>query len=50
VHRVVAEVDAGNIISSDTASSNKCTSLDETYKVLTDTSFNAWKKAINTIL
>jgi len=50
VHRVVAEVDAGNIISSDTASSDRCTSLDETYKVLTDTSFNAWKKAINTIL
>jgi folate-dependent phosphoribosylglycinamide formyltransferase PurN len=50
VHRVVAEVDAGYIISSDTMSSDKCTSLDETYKVLTDTSFNAWKKAINTIL
>lgn len=50
VHRVVAEVDAGEIISSDTASSNKCISLDETYKVLTETSFNAWKKAINTIL
>ena len=50
VHKVVAEVDAGSIISSDTVSSDKCTSLDETYKVLTDTSFNAWKKAINTIL
>jgi len=50
VHKVVAEVDAGDIISSDTASSDRCTSLDETYKVLTDTSFNAWKKAINTIL
>ena len=50
VHKVVAEVDAGDIISSDTASNTKCTSLDTTYKVLTETSFNAWKKAINTIL
>jgi folate-dependent phosphoribosylglycinamide formyltransferase PurN len=50
VHRVVPEVDAGEIISYDTASNAECTSLDTTYKVLTETSFNAWKKAINTIL
>lgn len=50
VHRVVPEVDAGEIISYDTASNTECTSLEDTYKVLAETSFNAWKKSINTIL
>jgi folate-dependent phosphoribosylglycinamide formyltransferase PurN len=50
VHRVIPEVDAGNIISTSYISSDKCISLEETITQLRTTSYNSWLKALNTLL
>ena len=42
VHRVVEEVDAGQIISEEMVSTEYIGSLDATYNALRTTSFNAW--------
>jgi len=50
VHKVVPEVDAGDVITYSMVSNAKCDSLDATFDTLKDTSFKAWVEFLGTKL
>jgi folate-dependent phosphoribosylglycinamide formyltransferase PurN len=50
IHDVTAEVDSGNIFFQKKRFSVNCTSLDETYKELKETSLETWVEFLEDIL